>query len=98
MPRLARTGNSAPSSMNVCWPISGAVHGVAGARIASTSANSLSTSPRYQRRNFCALRHQRGRHHGAGDQPVAHRRDRNRARACAAAARCRLAPSLAVMT
>ena len=55
MPRLARTGSSASPNMNVCWPISGAVHGVAGATMASTSSNSLSTSPRYQRRNFCAF-------------------------------------------
>ena len=41
--------------MKVCWPIAGAVHGVAGARIASTSLNSASTCSRYQRRNFCAL-------------------------------------------
>ena len=74
MPRLARTGNSVSPILNVCWPISGAGHGVAGARMASTSANSLSTSLRYQRRNFCALVDQRSRQHGAGDQPVARRR------------------------
>ena len=55
MPRLARTGNSESPSMNVCCPISGAGHGVAGAKMASTSEKSLSTSRWYQRRNFCAL-------------------------------------------
>src|SRR5215831_6197144 len=55
MPRLARTGSSTPSSTKVCWPMRGAVHGVAGASTASTSANSASTCSRYQRRNFCAF-------------------------------------------
>ena len=54
MPRLARTGSSTPSSTKVCWPIFGAVQGVAGARITSTSLNNSSTCVRYQRRNFCA--------------------------------------------
>ena len=54
-PRLAHTGNSTSSSMKACWPISGAVQGVAGARMASTSSNSFKNSSRYQRRNFCAL-------------------------------------------
>src|SRR5262245_65537857 len=55
MPRLARTGSSTPSSMKVCWPMAGAVQGVAGASTASTWANKASTCSRYQRRNFCAL-------------------------------------------
>ena len=39
----------------VCWPSRGAVQGVAGARMTSTLSNSLATSSRYQRRNFCAF-------------------------------------------
>ena len=74
MPMFGRIGISTPSSTKVCWPIFGAVQGVDGAMIASTSLNSSSTRARYQRRNFCAWFTERGRHHGARDQPVAHRR------------------------
>jgi hypothetical protein len=35
MPMFARNGTSTPLSIIVCWPIGGAVMGVAGARIAS---------------------------------------------------------------
>ena len=73
MPRLARTGSSTPSSTKVCWPIFGAVHGVAGAMITSTSANSVEHLLAIPAAEFLRLDHQRGRHHGAGDQPVAHR-------------------------
>ena len=48
------------------------MHGVAGARIASTSPNSASARSRYQRRNFCAEVDQGRRNHRAGDQAVAH--------------------------
>ena len=33
-----------PARLKVCWPIAGAVHGVAGARITSTRSNSLRIS------------------------------------------------------
>ena len=87
---------STPSSTNVCWPISGAVQGVAGARIASTSSNSRSTLLAIPAAEFLRLDDQRRRHHGAGDQPVAHvgieigGRVRSRSR-------CSAAPSVVVM-
>ena len=64
----------------------------------STSSNSFSTSRAIPAAEFLRLDDQRGRHHGAGDQPVAHRRDRNRRRACAGGRDAARAPSVAVMT
>ena len=72
MPMLGRTGTSAPSSIIVCWPMRGAGKGVAGARMASTPSNSSSTSLAIPAAEFLRLDDQRRRHHGAGDQPVAH--------------------------
>jgi hypothetical protein len=43
MPILGRTGISTPSSTMVCWPMRGAVQGVAGARMMSTVRNSSMT-------------------------------------------------------
>ena len=45
-PRLARTGSSTPPSFIITWPSLGAVQGVAGASMMSTSSNSFSTLAR----------------------------------------------------
>jgi len=64
--------------MKVCWPMAGAVHGVAGARIASTLSKQLEHLALIPAAEFLRVIDQRRRDHGAGDQPVAHRGDRNR--------------------
>ena len=74
MPRLARTGISTPSSTKVCWPISGAVHGVDGREDGVDLREQLEHALAIPAAEFLRLVDQRRRHHGASDQAVAHRR------------------------
>ena len=97
-PRLARTGSSTPPSFIIAWPSLGAVQGVAGARMMSTSSNSFSTvgailAAEALRLDVPRARQQRARHQALARVGIEILRPR-----CAAAAGGAAPPSMAVMT
>ena len=60
--------------MKVCWPIFGAVQGVAGAKITSQDLNSFKHARAIPAAEILRFHHQRRWDHSAGEQAVAYRR------------------------